>query len=230
MISRRSGSKRAPDTAAASNVLVGEDMAFPHCRMTNPSTCRDIWHGMDAGHYPCVLEMSMKATASSFILACLALVAAAPAGARQSQAPDPLPSRNDCQSRNEITRFVTRVTTEGGPDFVPAAQRIAVFDNDGTLWCEQPLYVQFVFAMDRVKALAPQHPEWKDTEPFKSVLAGDMKAVAAQSEKGAAQLLAATLHFQTKVAGRGKVTLCSPGPVEEVVLSSARRLRRPAGG
>jgi len=80
----------------------------------------------------------------------------------------------------------------GGPSFVPPAERIATFDNDGTLWAEQPLYFQMAFAIDRVKALAPQHPEWKTKEPFASVLRGDLKAVAAQGEKGAVALIAAT--------------------------------------
>lgn len=84
------------------------------------------------------------------------------------------------------------MTTEGGADFVDPADRIAVFDNDGTLWSEQPMYVQLAFALDRVKALAPEHPEWKDTEPFKSVIAGDMKGVAASGEKGLLQIVAAT--------------------------------------
>ena len=73
-----------------------------------------------------------------------------------------LQSWNSGRAKDAIAGFVARVTTVGGPDFVPAAERIAVFDNDGTLWCEQPMYFQFVFALDRVKALAPQHPEWKD--------------------------------------------------------------------
>jgi len=80
----------------------------------------------------------------------------------------------------------------GGPSFVPPAERIATFDNDGTLWAEQPLYFQMAFAIDRVKALAPQHPEWKTKEPFASVLRGDLRAVAAQGEKGAVALIAAT--------------------------------------
>jgi phosphoglycolate phosphatase-like HAD superfamily hydrolase len=82
------------------------------------------------------------------------------------------------------------VTKDGGPDFVPPAERIATFDNDGCLWAEQPAYFQALFALDRVKALAPQHPEWKDKEPFKSVIAGDMKAVAAQGMKGLGQIVA----------------------------------------
>lgn len=105
---------------------------------------------------------------------------------------DSLPSWNDGPTKSAIVDFVARVTTEGGPDYVPPAERIAVFDNDGTLWVEQPLYTQLVFAVDRVKALAPQHPEWAKTEPFKSILAGDVAAALAGGEKSIAALLAAT--------------------------------------
>src|SRR5262245_32898678 len=91
------------------------------------------------------------------------------------QAADPLPSWNEGPAKAAIVDFVGRVTAEGGADFVPAAERIAVFDNDGTLWSEQPLYFQLAYALDRIKATAPQHPEWKTEEPFKSVLAGDLK-------------------------------------------------------
>ena len=101
-----------------------------------------------------------------------------------TQAPDPLPSWNEGASKKAIADFVSRVTRQGGPDFVPPAERIATFDNDGTLWSEQPVYFQVAFALDRVKALAPQHPEWKTTQPFKGVLEGDMKAVAASGERG----------------------------------------------
>jgi hypothetical protein len=87
---------------------------------------------------------------------------------------------------------LTRVTRPGGADFVPIPERIATFDNDGTLWSEQPIYFQFAFALDRVKALAPQHPDWKTTQPFKAVLDGDMKALAASGEKGLVELLLAT--------------------------------------
>jgi hypothetical protein len=105
---------------------------------------------------------------------------------------DPLPSWNDGPSKKAITEFVAKVTKQGSPDFVRPEERIAVFDNDGTLWCEQPLYFQFAFAIDRVKALAPQHPEWKEKEPFKSLLAGDLKAALAGGEKAIVELLAAT--------------------------------------
>lgn len=107
-------------------------------------------------------------------------------------AQDPLPSWNDGATKQQIENFVKKTTTAGSPDFVPPEQRIAVFDNDGTLWAEQPVYFQVFFALDQVKAQSPQHPEWQTTEPFKSALAGDLKGVAASGEKGAAELVAAT--------------------------------------
>ncbi|MDR3445067.1 MULTISPECIES: HAD family hydrolase [unclassified Dyella] len=107
-------------------------------------------------------------------------------------AQDPLPSWNDGGTKQQIESFVTKVTKPGSPDFVEPAKRIAVFDNDGTLWTEQPIYFEFFFVLDQVKAQAPQHPEWKTTEPFKSALAGDMKGLAASGEKGAIELMAAT--------------------------------------
>ena len=103
-----------------------------------------------------------------------------------------LVSWNDGQGRKAVVDFVSRVTQDGGPDFVPAAARIATFDNDGTLWVEQPMYVQLAFVLDRVKALAPQHPNWPQTQPFKAVLDGDAKALAATGEHGIAELIAAT--------------------------------------
>jgi phosphoserine phosphatase len=115
-----------------------------------------------------------------------------PLSAPTTQAPDPLPSWNESASKKAITDFVNRVTRQDGPDFVPAPERIATFDNDGTLWSEQPNYFQLSFALDRVKALAPQNPEWKTTQPFKGVLEGDMKAVAASGERGLMEILAAT--------------------------------------
>jgi phosphoglycolate phosphatase-like HAD superfamily hydrolase len=107
-------------------------------------------------------------------------------------AADPLPSWNDTASRKAIIDFVTNVTRQGGTDFVPVSERIATFDNDGTLWGEQPIYVQGAFAFDRVKALASQHPEWTQTQPFKGVLEGDLKAVAASGEKGLLEIIGAT--------------------------------------
>jgi hypothetical protein len=108
------------------------------------------------------------------------------------QAADPLPSWNEGKTKQSIVDFVARVTKEGGPDFVPPAERIATFDNDGTLWCEQPVPVQLFFAIDRVKVLAPQHPEWKTKEPFSSLLKGDMKGALAGGERGLVELIVAT--------------------------------------
>ncbi|MDQ0316117.1 HAD family hydrolase [Amorphus orientalis] len=105
---------------------------------------------------------------------------------------DPLPSWNDGATKTAIVEFVEAVTTAGGPDFVGAADRIAVFDNDGTLWAEKPAYVQLFFALDRVKALAPEHPEWTTQEPFASVLKGDMKGALAGGHKAIAEIIAAT--------------------------------------
>ncbi len=114
------------------------------------------------------------------------------AGAQTTSATDPLPSWNDGPVKQAIVSFVEKVATEGSPDFVPPAERIATFDNDGTLWSEQPMYFQALFVVDRVKALAPQHPEWKEKEPFASLLKRDMKSVMAAGEKGIAEMLAAT--------------------------------------
>ena len=114
------------------------------------------------------------------------------AAVAHARSTDPLPSWNSGPAKSAIVRFVKDVTKKGGPDFVPPAERIATFDNDGTLWCEQPMYVQLAFALDRVQAVAPEHPEWKDTETFKSVLAGDMKGVMARGEHGLVELIMAT--------------------------------------
>jgi phosphoglycolate phosphatase-like HAD superfamily hydrolase len=100
-----------------------------------------------------------------------------------ARAADPLPSWNEGAAKKSIVEFVAKVTKRGSPDFVPPAERIATFDNDGTLWAEQPMYFQFLFALDRVKALASQHPEWKTEEPFASLLKGDMKGALAGGEK-----------------------------------------------
>src|SRR5205823_578719 len=105
---------------------------------------------------------------------------------------DPLASWNDGATKKSITDFVAKVTKEGSPDFVPAAERIATFDNDGTLWCEKPMPIQLFFALDRVKELAPQHPEWKDKEPFASLLKGDVKAAMAGGEHALLEIVMAT--------------------------------------
>jgi hypothetical protein len=105
---------------------------------------------------------------------------------------DPLPSWNATPIKQAIVEFVGRVTKAGRPDFVAPAERIATFDNDGTLWVEQPMYVQLAFALDRVKALAPLHPEWARTEPYQSVLEGDTKALAKFGERDLVQLIMVT--------------------------------------
>ena len=105
---------------------------------------------------------------------------------------DPLPSWNDTAPKKAIVAFVEKVTKDGAPDFVPVDQRIATFDNDGTLWVEQPVYTQFAFALDRIKALAPQHPEWKTEQPFKAALEGDFKTLASGGEPAILKILAAT--------------------------------------
>jgi len=118
------------------------------------------------------------------------------AGAATAQPADPLPSWNSSVSRTALVAFVDKVTTAGTPDFVPPAERIAVFDNDGTLWAEQPMYFQAFFVFDRIKALAPQHPEWTDTEPYASVLKGDVTRALAGGERALLQMVMAT-HADT---------------------------------
>jgi phosphoglycolate phosphatase-like HAD superfamily hydrolase len=115
----------------------------------------------------------------------------APFGPSLAQS-DPLPSWNDGAAKAAIVDFVAKVTQEGGPDFVVPEKRIATFDNDGTLWAEQPFYFQGLFAFDEIRRLAPQHPQWKTTEPFKSVLTGDMKGLAAAGEKGLLEIVMTT--------------------------------------
>jgi phosphoglycolate phosphatase-like HAD superfamily hydrolase len=120
---------------------------------------------------------------------------------------DPLPSWNDGPTKKAILEFVAAVTDEGGKDYVEPAERIAVFDNDGTLWVEYPMYTQALFAFDRVKKLAPQHPEWKTQQPFKGVLEDDMKAVGASGMKGLMEIIMAThsgmtaAEFDQEVSG-----------------------------
>ena len=109
-----------------------------------------------------------------------------------AQIADPLPSWSDGGPKQAILSFVDRVTRDGGPDFVPPAERIATFDNDGTLWAEQPVYFQFAFAVDRVKALAAKHPEWKTQQPFKAAIKGDFATLAGFGEKGLLQIMAVT--------------------------------------
>jgi haloacid dehalogenase-like hydrolase len=132
------------------------------------------------------------------------LIAAALAGAlffttTVLRAADPLPSWNDRPAKQSIIAFVERVTKPGSPDFVPVQERIATFDNDGTLWCEQPLPVQLFFTLDRVRVLAPQHPEWKDKEPFASLMKGDLKTALAGGHRAVLELLSVTHAGMTNV-------------------------------
>lgn len=127
----------------------------------------------------------MKCTQVVWVVASLLVLAA-------SARADELASWRDGQAKSSIMEFVAKATTEGSPGFIPREQRIAVFDNDGTLWSEQPAYFQLFYALDRVKAMAGDHPEWKEQEPFKSALAGDLKAVAASGDKGILELIDAT--------------------------------------
>ncbi len=121
-------------------------------------------------------------------------------------ASDPLPSWNDTAAKKAIIGFIAKATAQGSPDFVAAAERIAVFDNDGTLWSEQPIYFQLAFTLDRIKALAPQHPEWKGKEPFASLLKGDLKGVLSGGEPAVFEILMAahagmTTEEFAKIAG-----------------------------
>lgn len=124
------------------------------------------------------------------LLACIALPFAALRGIAAE--PDPLPSWNDTAPKRAIIAFVARVTREGSKDFVPVAERIATFDNDGTLWVEQPVYTQLAFAVDQVKLKAPLHPDWKHEEPFASIVGNRPQDALAAGERAAAELIAAT--------------------------------------
>lgn len=135
--------------------------------------------------------MELKTTYRQNLLAA-ALVGALAFTSTVARAADPLPSWNDTASKQSIVAFVEKVTQEGSPDFVPAPERIAVFDNDGTLWSEQPMYFQAFFIFDRIKQLAPQHPEWKSKEPFASVLKGDVKSALAGGEHALIEMAMAT--------------------------------------
>jgi hypothetical protein len=142
------------------------------------------------------MERSMgrptKATTRTALFTVAILAATLVAAVRPSTAQDQLPSWNDGASKKAIVEFVGKVTRQGGPDFVRPAERIATFDNDGCLWAEQPFYFQLAFAIDRVKALAPQKPEWKDKEPFASLLKGDVKGALARGEPAVFQIVTAT--------------------------------------
>jgi phosphoglycolate phosphatase-like HAD superfamily hydrolase len=125
-------------------------------------------------------------------LSAMTLLTAAATSAAIADGADALPSWNDTATKQAIVAFVDKVTKEGSPDFVPPDERIATFDNDGTLWAEQPLYTQVFFALDRVKVLAPQHPEWTTEEPFASLLKGDVKGALAGGEPAIGKIIVAT--------------------------------------
>ncbi len=120
-----------------------------------------------------------------------------PSGNSLSVSTDPLPSWNNTDHKNAIISFVEKVSRDGSPDFVPPARRIATFDNDGTLWSEQPMYFQFIFTFDRIKAMAPLHPEWQNTQPFKAAIEGDYKAVMAGGMDAVDALVMATSQGYT---------------------------------
>ncbi|MCA0901147.1 HAD family hydrolase [Microbulbifer agarilyticus] len=113
-------------------------------------------------------------------------------GVWATESNDPLPSWSDGKTKQAIVSFVEKTTREGSPDFVPENQRIATFDNDGTLWAEQPVYFQLIYALDQVKKMAPQHPEWKTEEPFASALKGDMEKLMASGKEGLMKIIGAT--------------------------------------
>ena len=127
-----------------------------------------------------------------FRLVALALGIALGIGGQAMAQTSALPSWNDGAAKDSIIDFVARVTKQGGPDYVAPAERIATFDNDGTLWAEQPIYVQLAFALDRLKALAPLHPEWEEKQPFKAALEGDLKSVFTGGEHALLELVMAS--------------------------------------
>ena len=131
-----------------------------------------------------------------------ALVLAWSVSATGSLAQDPLPSWRDSAAKQRIIEFVAEVTDRSSPRFVPVERRIATFDNDGTLWSEKPVYVQLQFAVDRVKALAPKHPLWQTTQPFKAVLEDDSDALLASGKKGLLKIMAAAHAGMTEAEFR----------------------------
>ena len=134
------------------------------------------------------------------LAAIAAAAAVAPVSRTQAQAADPLPSWRDSPRRRALLDFVAAVTTEGGPDFVPPADRIAVFDNDGTLWVEQPGPTQLFFLLDRIRALAPQNPGWQQDPLFRAAIAGDMHGLAAGGVEGLLKLAGAAMAGNTPEA------------------------------
>ncbi|MBY6211927.1 haloacid dehalogenase-like hydrolase [Microbulbifer agarilyticus] len=136
-----------------------------------------------------ILPYRFATTALWLLLVSLACLSA---GVWATESNDPLPSWSDGKTKQAIVSFVEKTTREGSPDFVPENQRIATFDNDGTLWAEQPVYFQLIYALDQVKKMAPQHPEWKTEEPFSSALKGDMNKLVASGKEGLMKIIGAT--------------------------------------
>jgi phosphoglycolate phosphatase-like HAD superfamily hydrolase len=154
--------------------------------------CRQVRHPFDFPKGYCMVTLGSFNRRSAIAAFVIGLAGADLFSRRAFAQADPLPSWNDSQAKQSILRFIHTVTRENSPDFVPIAQRIATFDNDGTLWVEQPIYVQLAFALDRVRKLAPQNPDWENKQPFKAVLDGDMQALAAAGEKGLVEIIAVT--------------------------------------
>ena len=138
------------------------------------------------------LSNVLRQTTILWIVGALAVLALAMPGLAQDKAQDPLPSWNEGPAKQAIVSFVQKVTDKSGPAYVPPAERLATFDQDGTLWVEHPLYTQAMFALDRVRELAPRHPEWKAKQPFKAVLGNDREAIARFTEGDWAQILGVT--------------------------------------
>ena len=140
-----------------------------------------------------IKESMLRLTRRRWLAAAALSVALAACAPMRGAAPgvDPLPSWNEGPAKQRIVDFVKAVGTEGGQDYVAPAERVAVFDNDGTLWLEYPMYTQVLFVLDRIRALAPQHPEWQGKEPFKSAIAGDLRGVMAGGERALLELLLA---------------------------------------
>jgi hypothetical protein len=161
-----------------------------------PDPKQGQWKGAEHGFDRQVFDMNRR-----MVLSALAVFMAFPVVSALAQTPavDPLASWNDAAAKKAIVTFVERVTKQGSPDLVPPAERIATFDNDGTLWAEQPIYFQAAFAFDRVKALAPLHPEWNDQEPFASLLKSDIKGALAGGEAAIFQIVTATHSGMTTV-------------------------------
>ncbi|MCA0893995.1 HAD family hydrolase [Microbulbifer agarilyticus] len=136
-----------------------------------------------------ILPYRFATTALWLLVVCLACLST---GVWAAASNDPLPSWSVGKTKQAIVSFVEKTTREGSPDFVPENQRIATFDNDGTLWAEQPVYFQLIYALDQVKKMAPQHPEWKTEEPFASALKGDMNKLVASGKEGLMKIIGAT--------------------------------------